>query len=97
MSYWLLNLFFVIPALVFLVLARTHVNWKVLGLATLALMLVTAVFDNFIVGSGIVSYDQNLISGILIGFAPIEDFAYALVATILIPICWWWLSRRENK
>jgi lycopene cyclase domain-containing protein len=97
MSYWLLNLFFVVPALMFLALARKYINWKVLGLAAVALFILTAVFDNFIVGSGIVAYDEKLISGILIGFAPIEDFAYTLVATILIPICWWWLSRKENK
>lgn len=97
MSYWLLNLIFVIPALVLLVFARKYVNWKVFGLSLAALLLVTAIFDNFIVGSGIVAYDEKLISGILIGYAPIEDFAYTLVAAILIPICWWWLSRRENK
>lgn len=97
MSYWLLNLIFVVPALIFLGLARKYVNWRLFGLALVALMLLTAVFDNFIVGSGIVAYDQALIAGIFLGYAPIEDFAYTLVATILIPICWWWLSRREEQ
>jgi hypothetical protein len=34
------------------------------------------VFDNAIIGFGIVDYDESLISGFRLGFAPIEDFAY---------------------
>jgi hypothetical protein len=55
------------------------------------------VFDNFIVGSGIVAYDPALLSGVFIGFAPIEDFAYTLVAALLIPLTWWWLGSRVKK
>jgi lycopene cyclase domain-containing protein len=57
----------------------------------------TAVFDNFIVGSGVVAYDNSLLSGVFIGFAPIEDFAYTLVAALLIPLTWWWLGSRVKK
>jgi hypothetical protein len=55
------------------------------------------VFDNFIVGSGIVAYDPALLSGVFIGFAPIEDFAYTLVGAVLIPLTWWWLGSRVKK
>jgi lycopene cyclase domain-containing protein len=57
----------------------------------------TAVFDNFIVVSGVVAYDPALLSGVFIGFAPIEDFAYTLVAALLIPLTWWWLGSRVKK
>jgi hypothetical protein len=38
-----------------------------------------------IIGTGIVAYDESLLSGIMLGYAPIEDFAYTLVALVLVP------------
>lgn len=60
--------------------------WRTIGLATVALLAITAVFDNVIIGLGIVAYDETKISGIMIGLAPIEDFAYSLAAPILISL-----------
>ena len=97
MSYALLNLVFVVPVLVVLFAYRWLVHWGTLCYTLVALWLMTAVFDNFIVGSGIVAYDPSLLSGVFIGFAPIEDFAYTLVAAILIPLTWWWLGSRVKK
>jgi lycopene cyclase domain-containing protein len=57
----------------------------------------TAIFDNFIVSSGIVAYNPETLSGTFIGFAPIEDFAYTLVAAVLVPLTWWWLGSRQSK
>ena len=62
-----------------------------------ALVIMTAIFDNFIVGSGIVAYNPETLSGAFIGYAPIEDFAYTLVAAVLIPLTWWWLGARSTK
>jgi lycopene cyclase domain-containing protein len=97
MTYALLNLIFVIPVLVFLFAYRWLAHWSTLCYTLVALLLMTAVFDNFIVGSGIVAYDAELLSGVFIGFAPIEDFAYTLVAAVLIPMTWWWLGSRVKK
>jgi lycopene cyclase domain-containing protein len=97
MSYALLNLIFVIPVLVLFFAYRWLVHWGTICYTLIALMLMTAVFDNFIVGSGVVAYDNSLLSGVFIGFAPIEDFAYTLVAALLIPLTWWWLGSRVKK
>jgi lycopene cyclase domain-containing protein len=97
MSYALLNLIFVLPVLVLLFAYRWLVHWGTICYTLVALLLMTAVFDNFIVGSGVVAYDPDLLSGVFIGFAPIEDFAYTLVAAILIPLTWWWLGSRVKK
>jgi lycopene cyclase domain-containing protein len=97
MTYALLNLIFVIPVLVLLFAYRWLAHWSTLCYTLVALLLMTAVFDNFIVGSGIVAYDAELLSGVFIGFAPIEDFAYTLVAAVLIPMTWWWLASRVKK
>jgi lycopene cyclase domain-containing protein len=49
------------------------------------MLTLTAIFDNVIIGTGVVAYDQEKISGIMIGLAPIEDFAYTVLALVLIP------------
>lgn len=86
MTYLALNALFLGAVAIVGLLLIKQLPWKAIGLATLALLLITAVFDNIIVGTGIVAYDEALITGIKIGHAPIEDFAYALAAPLLLSI-----------
>jgi lycopene cyclase domain-containing protein len=58
------------------------------GLALLAVLLLTAVFDNIMIGVGLVAYDPALISGVFVGIAPLEDFAYPVAAALLLPAIW---------
>ena len=51
-------------------------------------MLMTAVFDNVMIGVGLVGYAPEKISGAFIGIAPLEDFAYAIAAVVLLPSLW---------
>ena len=98
MTYWLLNLpFLAVAALVALaaVLARRSPSWRGIGLAAIVLLLATAVFDNVLVATGIVGYDAKLIAGVFVGVAPIEDFAYAVAAVVLLPSLWHLLSPRR--
>jgi len=99
-TYWLLNLpflaFGVIIALAAL-LTRRSPHWRAVGLAAIPLLILTAVFDNVLVGTGIVGYDPALISGAKIGVAPPEDFAYAIAAIILLPSLWSLLSPRPKE
>ena len=86
MTYLALNAVFLGALAIVGLLLIKRLPWKAIGLATLALLALTAVFDNIIVGTGIVAYDEALITGIKIGYAPIEDFAYALAAPLLLSI-----------
>lgn len=91
MSYLLVNLPFLAVAAGVAALTwfrgrrASRVAW---ALAACGVLLLTAVFDNVLVGTGIVGYDPGLISGIRIGVAPIEDFAYAVAALLLLPALW---------
>lgn len=76
------------------VVARRAPRWRAVGLAAVPLPVLTAVFDNVLVGTGIVGYDPDLISGIRLGVAPIEDFAYTLAALVLLPSLWSLLTPR---
>lgn len=91
MTYWMLNLVFlgaVALVAVGAAIARRSPSWRAVGLAAIPLLVLTAVFDNVLVGTGIVGYDPALISGAKIGVAPLEDFAYAVAALILLPSLW---------
>jgi lycopene cyclase domain-containing protein len=58
------------------------------AITLVVLLAFTAVFDNLIIGAGIVAYDPAKISGIYIGIAPIEDFAYSVAAVLVLPTLW---------
>lgn len=58
------------------------------ALTLIVLLVFTAVFDNLIIAAGIVAYDPAKISGVFIGIAPIEDFAYTLAAVLVLPTLW---------
>ena len=62
-----------------------------------ALLVSTALFDNLIVGSGLVAYDESRIIGVRIGVAPIEDFLYAIVAVLVTASVWQILRRRDSR
>jgi lycopene cyclase domain-containing protein len=80
------------------VLARAGRRALLPALAGLVVLLaLTAVFDNVIVGSGIVAYDASRILGIRLGVAPVEDFSYTVVAALALPALWVLLGRRRAR
>jgi lycopene cyclase domain-containing protein len=94
MTYLYLNLAFMVPVAIYKIIMRRYLPIREIGLLTVVLLVMTAIFDNFIVGTGIVDYDPELISGIRVGVAPIEDFFYTLAAIVIIPSLWNWLRSR---
>lgn len=74
--------------------AAARRRWIATGLATAVLVVLTAVFDSLIIGTGIVAYDDGQRSGITIGLAPIEDFLYPLAGVLLLPAVWRLTVRR---
>jgi len=91
MTYWALNAIFLAVAAVVVgaaIASRRAPKWTMV-LGALAIVLVmTAIFDNVMIGVGLVGYDSALISGAFIGIAPLEDFAYAVAAVVLLPSLW---------
>ena len=99
MTYWALNAIFLAGvALVVLaaVLSSRGPRWASVLLAGLVLLATTAVFDNVMIGIGLVDYNPDLISGAFIGIAPLEDFAYAIAAVLLLPALWHLLAPRTK-
>ena len=86
-TYLILNLIFLacIAGLFMQYLTKPNKAW---WLTLLILIILTAVFDNVIVGLNIVGYDSQKILGWYIGKAPIEDFFYAILAVVIVPALW---------
>lgn len=66
------------------------------GIAALALMALTAVFDNAMIAAELFTYPAEHLSGIRIGLAPLEDFSYPLSAAFLVPAVFTLLTRRSG-
>jgi len=62
-------------------------------LCTLVLFALTAAFDNVMIAVGLMRYSARQITGLHVGAAPLEDFAYPLAAAILLPSLWVLLTR----
>lgn len=67
---------------------RQFSKWHSLLIVLAIMLLLTMVFDSLIIHFEIVAYDESLNSNFRIINAPIEDFAYTIVAAILGPILW---------
>ena len=66
------------------------------AIAAAVLMVLTAVFDNIMIGVGLVEYPEEMLSGLRIGIAPLEDFSYPLCAAFLVPAVYTLLDRRKE-
>lgn len=107
MTYMELNAVFLTIALVLMVgghvIGARRTDTK-LGLIARALVwtavimvITTAVFDNVIIGVGLVAYDEATLAGIMIGLAPLEDFAYTIAAVMILPALWVALGKRKTS
>ena len=99
MSYWALNtIFLAVVACVALaaVLSRRAPGWRAVGIAAVAIVVMTAVFDNVMIGADLFWYNPERISGAFVGLAPLEDFAYAIAAVILLPSLWHLIGGRSG-
>lgn len=72
---------------------RGHVT-ALVSTAVLLLVL-TAVFDNVMIAAGLFDYADAQTSGVRIGRAPIEDFAYPLAGVLLLTAVWNLLGERR--
>ena len=100
MTYAALAVPFLALATAVLVLARRRTggpSWRQVGLVAAVLLVLTVVFDNVIVGVGLVGYDEARILGVRLGVAPVEDLAYAVAAALLMPALWRLLGSNQEE
>ena len=93
MTYWSVNFIFLgISAVMLLVAVLVRrprgLFWGSLVASFVLLGVLTAIFDNLMIAAGIMTYTEHNISGVQIGLAPLEDFAYPFAGVLLLPALW---------
>jgi lycopene cyclase domain-containing protein len=100
--------FLVIPILIFLAITyRDHqrnkqINgfrngravWVGIAVHVLVAVAYTTPWDNYLVATGVWYYNPDLVTGILLGYVPIEEYTFFVLETILAGLWWWFLARR---
>ena len=100
--------FIFIPILIFLAIAlwdarqgkqingfrNSRAVWTAIGIHVLLAVVYTTPWDNYLVATGVWYYNPNLVTGLVIGYVPIEEYTFFVVETILAGLWWWFLARR---
>jgi len=73
-----------------------RIPWRPTLLATVVLVVLTLIFDNVMIASGLFTYADAHISGVLIGLVPIEDLSYPLALAIALPGVWQLIPAKER-
>ena len=100
--------FLVIPILVFLAITYWDTKrskqirgfrnglavWMGIAVHVLLAVAYTTPWDNYLVATGVWYYNPGLVTGLLIGYVPIEEYTFFVLETILSGLWWWFLARR---
>jgi lycopene cyclase domain-containing protein len=99
-TYFLINIPFVIVTVIVTLATvrrpRFGRRMAASAVAAVVLVILTAIFDNVMIAVGLVVYPEDMLSGLRIGVAPLEDFSYPLCAAFLVPAVYTLLARRKE-
>src|SRR5689334_16405206 len=71
--------------------------WIGIGIHVLLAVLYTTPWDNYLVATGVWYYNPKLVTGLVIGYVPIEEYTFFVLETILSGLWWSFLARRITK
>lgn len=67
--------------------------WRVLAAHVALALLYTTPWDNYLVATGVWWYDPALVTGLTIGYVPLEEYIFFVVQTLLVGLWLLTLSR----
>ncbi len=71
-----------------------HKVAAIIGVHVLLALLYTTPWDNYLVATGVWYYNPALVTGLTLGYVPIEEYTFFVVETILTGLWWSFLARR---
>ena len=103
--------FLFIPILIFLIITlwddrngkqlqgfrNGNAVWTAIGIHVLLAVVYTTPWDNYLVATKVWYYNPQLVTGIVIGYVPIEEYTFFVVETIFAGLWWWFLARRFDS
>jgi lycopene cyclase domain-containing protein len=66
-----------------------------IGLHILLAVVYTTPWDNYLVASGVWYYDPHLVTGVVLGWVPIEEYTFFVLQAAFAGLWWWFLARRQ--
>ncbi len=89
--------FLILPILIFLFLNWRNFNkpfWLAVLLHVFLAVAYTTPWDNYLVATHVWFYNPQLVTGILFGYVPLEEYTFFVLQTILAGLWWRFLSER---
>ncbi len=74
--------------------ANGRAVWIAIGVHIFLAVAYTTPWDNYLVATGVWYYNPNLVTGIVLGYVPIEEYTFFVLETVLAGLWWWFLARR---
>jgi len=68
--------------------------WMGILIHILLAVIYTTPWDNYLVATGVWYYNPDLVTGLVLGYVPIEEYTFFVLETILAGLWWWFLARR---
>ena len=68
--------------------------WTIIGVHILLAVLYTTPWDNYLVATGVWSYNPQLVTGIIFGWVPLEEYIFFVAETLLCGLWWLFLAAR---
>lgn len=73
---------------------RSLPGWLVVAIHVFLAVAYTTPWDNYLVATGVWYYNPRLVTGITLGWVPIEEYTFFVLQTILSGLWLLWLARR---
>ncbi|MGE5334022.1 MAG: lycopene cyclase domain-containing protein [Nitrososphaerota archaeon] len=94
-----LLIFLVFPILLLLAAQVWHrqnvrLFWWAIGAQVLLALIYTTPWDNHLVATGVWYYNPKQVAGILLGYVPLEEYAFFVLETLLAGLWWRFCSMR---
>lgn len=68
--------------------------WTAIAIHVFLAVAYTTPWDNYLVATGVWYYNPALVTGVVLGYVPIEEYTFFVLETILSGLWWWFLARR---
>jgi len=57
-------------------------------------LVYTTPWDNYLVAAGVWYYNPALVTGLVLGYVPLEEYTFFVLETLLVGLWWWFLTKR---
>jgi lycopene cyclase domain-containing protein len=69
--------------------------WHAVGIHILLALIYTTPWDNYLVATGVWYYNPQLVTGIVLGYVPIEEYTFFVLETLFVSL--WWLFLKQER